>query len=57
MDRFSSRGTARSGILSKASDRMSQDFQFSQGQQDLLHRRRLDELERQRLFATMGVFS
>jgi len=57
VDRFSDRGTARSGMLSKASDRMSQDYQFNQGQAELLHRRKLSDLDRQRLFATMGVLS
>lgn len=57
VDRFSDRGTARSGVLGKASDRLNQDYQFAGGTAELQHRRALDALERQRLFATLGVFS
>jgi hypothetical protein len=56
VDRFSSRGTARGGMLGKASDRMNQDFQFGAGQAELNHRRALDALEAQRRFAALGVY-
>jgi hypothetical protein len=56
VDRFSSQGTARSGILGQQSDRLNQDFQFNGGQAELLHRRALDQLEQQRRFATLGVY-
>jgi hypothetical protein len=57
VDRFSSRGTARSGLLGKASDRLGQDFLWNQGDMEIQHRRKLNDLEVQRNYAVgMGVF-
>jgi hypothetical protein len=57
VDRFSGRGTARSGILSKAADRMREDYNFNTGDSERLLRRQLADLDRQRLLATVGVLS
>jgi hypothetical protein len=57
VDRFSARGTARSGILSKAAGRMREDYNFGVGDSDRLLRRNLADLDRQRLLATLGVLS
>lgn len=57
VDRYSSMGSARSGALAKTAGRMREDYNFGVGDSERLLRRNLNNLERQRLLATLGVIS
>lgn len=54
-DRYSARGTVRGGQAGVAADRMREDQNFNSANLDLQRNRRLSDLARNRVLATVGV--